>query len=262
MTETIYQQVREHLHTLGMAATADRLAPALEAAERDKPAYSEFLAGLLEHEVSALAQKRLAGRLRFAKLPTRKTLGQFEWSAQPGLDRRLIDELATLRFIEERANALFIGPPGVGKTMLATAIGYQAVEAGYRCYYTTAADLVARTQKAALDGRWETTMRFWNGPQLLIVDELGYLPMTAEAAATFFQVVTRRYEHGSILLTTNRHIADWGQIFDDTTVAIAILDRLLHHATVVSINGDSYRMRAHREAIAALRPAITGGEKR
>jgi DNA replication protein DnaC len=261
MTETVYQQVREHLHTLGMTATAERLAPALEAAEQDKPGYSEFLAALLGHEVAALHQRRLAGRLRFAKLPARRTIEQFDFTAQPGLDRRLIDELATLRFIEERANALLIGPPGVGKTMLATAIGYQAVEAGYRVYYTTAADLVTRTQKAALEGRWETTMRFWNGPQLLIVDELGYLPMPAEAAATFFQVVTRRYEHGSILLTTNRHIADWGQIFEDTTVAIAILDRLLHHATVVSINGDSYRMRAHRDAIQALRPAITGGEK-
>jgi DNA replication protein DnaC len=260
-TDTIYQQVREHLHTLGMAAAADRLAPALEAAERDRPGYTELLADLLSHEVTALAQKKLQGRLRFAKLPARKTIEQFDFAAQPGMDRRLIDELATLRFVEEHANALLIGPPGVGKTMLATALGYRAVEAGYRVYYTTAADLVTRTRKAALEGRWETTMRFWNGPQLLIVDELGYLPMPAEAASHLFQVVTRRYEHGSILLTTNRPIADWGQIFDDTTVAIAILDRLLHHATVVSINGDSYRMRAHRDAINALRPAITGGEK-
>src|SRR5450755_1730569 len=101
--------------------------------------------------------------------------------------------------------------------MLATALGYKAVEAGYRAYYTTAADLVARTTKAAIEGRWETTMRFWNGPQLLIIDELGYLPMPTEAASHLFQVVTRRYEHGSIILTTNRHIADWGQIFADTT---------------------------------------------
>ncbi len=174
MTETIYQQVREHLHTLGMTATAERLAPALEAAQQHKPGYSEFLAELLGHEVTALHQKRLQGRLRFAKLPARRTLEQFDFTAQPGLDRRLIDELAALRFIEERANALLIGPPGVGKTMLATAIGYRAVEAGYRCYYTTAADLVTRTQKAALEGRWETTMRFWNGPQLLIVDLCRY----------------------------------------------------------------------------------------
>jgi DNA replication protein DnaC len=104
-------------------------------------------------------------------------------------------------------------------------------------------------------------MRFWNGPAVLVTDELGYVPIPGEAAAHLFQVVTRRYQHASIILTTNRHIADWGQIFQDTTPAIAILDRLLHHATVVSINGDSYRMRAHRDAIAALRPAITGGEK-
>ena len=253
-TDTLYQQLREHLHTLGLQAAADRLAPALEAAERDKPGYTEFLHDMLTHEVAALHQRRLAGRLRFAKLPARKTLEQFDYAAQPGLDRGL-------RFIEENANVLLIGAPGVGKTMLATALGYKAVEAGYRAYYTTAADLVARTTKAAIEGRWETTMRFWNGPQLLIIDELGYLPMPAEAASHLFQVVTRRYEHGSIILTTNRHIADWGQIFADTTPAIAILDRLLHHATVVSINGDSYRMRAHRDAIRALRPAITGGEK-
>jgi DNA replication protein DnaC len=144
--------------------------------------------------------------------------------------------------------------------MLATILGHRAIEAGYRVYYTTAADLVARTAKAALEGRWATMMRFWNGPQLLIIDELGYLPLADEAASHFFQVVARRHEHGSIVLTTNCHIADWGHVFNDTTVAAAILDRLLHHATVLAINGDSYRMRAHRDAIDTLRPAITGGE--
>jgi DNA replication protein DnaC len=144
--------------------------------------------------------------------------------------------------------------------MLATILGHQVIEAGYRVYYTTAADLVARTNKAAIEGRWATTMGFWNGPQLLIGDELGYLPLAAEAASHFFQVVSRRYEHGSIVLTTNRQIADWGHIFDDTTVAAAILDRLIHHATVLSITGDSYRMRAHQDALNALRPAITGAE--
>jgi DNA replication protein DnaC len=261
-SDTIYQQLRTHLTYLKLTATADALAPALEAAEHDKPGYTRFLHDLLQLEVNASEQRRLDGRMRFSKLPAHKTLEQFDYDAQPGLDRRMVEDLATLRFIEQQANCLLIGPPGVGKTHLAIGLGLKAVQAGYRVYYTTAADLVARTARAATDGRWANTMRFWAGPQLLIIDELGYLPMPSEAASHLFQVISRRYENGSIVLTTNRPIADWGQIFDDTFVATAILDRLLHHTTVLNINGDSYRMRAHRAAINALRPAITGGEKR
>jgi DNA replication protein DnaC len=256
--DTIYQQLRGHLAYLKLGAAADALAPALEAAERDKPGYTQFLHDLLQVEVAASEQRRLDGRMRFSKLPAHKTLEQFDFTAQPTLDRRLVEDLATLRFVQEKSNCLLIGPPGVGKTHLAIALGHRAVHAGYRVYYTTAADLVARTSRAAMDGRWANTMRFWAGPQVLIVDELGYLPMPGEAASHLFQVISRRYEHGSIILTTNRGIADWGAIFEDTTVATAVLDRLLHHASVLSVTGDSYRMRRHRDAIAALRPALTG----
>ena len=240
----VYQQLRSHLAYLRLSAAAEQLPSALEQAERAKLSHTRFLERLLAAEVEATERRRLEGRIRFASFPTQVTLADVDYDAQPGLDRALVNELATLRFVAEHGNVLLIGPPGVGKTMLAVALGRHA------------ADLVTKTQRAALEGRWQTTMRFWNGPALLIIDELGYLPLPAEAASHLFQVVSRRYEHGSIILTTNRGIASWGEIFDDQTVATAILDRLLHHGTLLTINGPSYRMRRHQARLDTLRAGL------
>ncbi|CAG7844603.1 Insertion sequence IS5376 putative ATP-binding protein [Pseudoclavibacter triregionum] len=255
---SVYQQLRGHLAELKLTDAAEALPSILDQAASEQWSLTHALERLLQVEVTATEARRLAGRFRFANLPAGHTLIGFDLDAASGIDRPLLDELGTCRFIDTATNVLLIGPPGVGKTHIATGLGHAAVTAGYRTYFTSAADLAARCHRAAIEGKWATMMRFFAGPTLLIIDELGYLPLPGEAASALFQVINQRYLKTSIVITTNRPVGAWGEVLGDTTVAAAMLDRLLHRSVVVNLDGASYRLREHATAADEIRRATTG----
>jgi DNA replication protein DnaC len=242
------EQARTYLEQLGLAEATMVLESRLEAAAHRELPYAEFLAELLAVELAARRERYLKTRTRLAHLPYNRTLEQFQFSFQPSIDERQVKELAALAFVSEATNLLFLGPPGVGKTHLAVALGIRAIEAGYGVYFVRAHDLIEDLRLAQAEHRLERRMRVYLAPKVLIIDEFGVWPYDRMAATALFTLVSARYERGSIILTSNKGFAEWGEVLGDTVLATAILDRLLHHSHVLNIRGESYRLKEKRRA--------------
>ena len=259
MTGGIYEQIKDDLGYLQMDRAGEVFAVLGEQARTEGWSHVEFLARLIAEQADATRNRRLTARLRYARFPFRKTIDEFDFAFQPTVDRKLVDDLASLRFMDTDRPILFLGQPGCGKTHLAVAVAILAVEAGFRGYFTNAEEMVANIAQANREGTLASKLKTYTAPSVLVIDDVGLLPMDRAAASAFYQVVNLRYEkQHSTIVTTNRGLPDWGEIFGDTVVAAAILDRLMHNAVVFNIKGPSWRLREHQ----ALTTATTDPTKR
>lgn len=244
-----YERVRDQLEQLKMAAALSALDSVLERGQKAEKVPVEVLDDLLSIELADRFERRVKTNFRLSGLPKAKSLDDFDYEAQPEVPRETIRELATLRFLHQGENVLLLGPTGVGKTHLATGLGLKALEQGHRIYFLTLHDLIVRSRAKREKNRLESLMRVLLRPKLLILDEVGYVPLEQPDATFLFEVVNKRYQaEKSIIVTSNKSFGAWDEIFPDSVLAVALLDRLLHQATTINIRGESYRLRERREA--------------
>lgn len=254
MTELLLHRVRRQLETLKLTTAKDRLDEHLQHATQRELSHLDLLDALLGDELATRSERGIVTRTNLAHFPTLKSLDSFDLDAAPSLDRKTLSELKNLAFIERSENVVLLGPPGVGKTHLAIGLGLHAVLGGYRVYFVTAQDLLDLIRIAQLDGIPGHKQRHLVNVPLLIIDEIGYVQFDHAAATWLFQLLERRYEHHSTIITSNKSFADWSDILGDKIMAGALLDRFLHHSHVLNLKGESYRLRKRKGGAAASMP--------
>jgi len=237
------ERLQEQMAKLRLTKSRERLEALLQAAVDKELSYADFLDQLLTEEIVSKTAKNVSMRTNLARFPFVKSLASFDFGYQPSLDKKQVQNLASCHFIEHGENVVILGPPGVGKTHLSVGLGLTAIEHGYRVLFTTAAAMIATLSKALNEGRLEEKLKTYTVPRLLIIDEIGYLPIDQAGANLFFQLISRRYERGPMILTSNQSFGAWGEVFGDRVIATAILDRVLHHAITINIRGNSYRLK-------------------